>query len=157
MLKVLVSACLLGEPVRFDAGHKFSSHPLLRRWEKEGRLVSVCPEMLGGLGTPRPPAEIFGSEVVTVQGEVVTSAFQRGAHIAAETAASHRVAIAILKSRSPSCGSGKVYDGTFSGTLVDGDGVTTALLRSHGIAVFDEQHLEDAAEYLATLERGAGC
>ena len=159
MFKVVVSACLLGAAVRHDGRDKKSNHPVLQRWLEEGRVVSACPEMLGGLGTPRPPAEIVHSSgvrrVVTNAGRDVTRAFERGAEAVAAEAAVHEVRLAILKSGSPSCGSSFVYDGTFSGIRVPGEGVTTALLRERGIAVFSEEELDAADAYLESLSRGA--
>lgn len=122
--------------------------------------MPVCPEMLGGLGTPRAPAEIIhdrGSRrVVTAAGEDVTSAFEIGAGAAADESRMHGARVAVLKSGSPSCGTSFVYDGTFSQTPVAGEGVTTAALRSLGVIVFSEQELEAAADHLALLERNAG-
>lgn len=156
-MKVVVSSCLLGAPVRYDAGHKKSDHAVLQRWIDEGRVVAACPEMLGGLGTPRPPAEIVrGSEprrVVTAGGRDVTREFEAGAHAVAAEVDAHGVRVAILKSGSPSCGSSFVYDGTFSRTRVPGEGVTTALLRSRGIAVFSEEELDAADEFIRSLEQ----
>ena len=152
MIKVLVSSCLLGAKVRYDGGDKKSGHPILERWLEEGRIVSVCPEMLGGLGTPRPPAEIVNGRVLTRDGEDVTAQFEAGARLAAEAAAADEVRVAILKSASPSCGSGFVYDGTFTRTRVPGDGVAAALLRSRGLMVFSEEELDAAAEWVAGLE-----
>ena len=152
MIRVVVSACLLGSPVRYNAQDKKSDHPVLERWVKEGRVVSVCPEMLGGLGTPRPPAEIRNGRVFTNQGHDVTAQFEDGARAAADQATANAVRVAILKSNSPSCGSGYVYDGTFTSTRVPGDGVTTALLRARGIMVFSEDELDAADEYIKGLE-----
>ena len=154
MIKVLVSACLLGSPVRYDGGDKKSGHRVLQKWMDEGRLVSVCPEMLGGLGTPRPPAELLASRrVVTPAGDDVTAAFELGALAAAEQGALHGVRVAVLKENSPSCGSSFVYDGTFSHTRLAGEGVTTALLRSRGVTVFSDEELDAAEAYVASLER----
>jgi uncharacterized protein YbbK (DUF523 family) len=152
MIKVVVSACLLGSPVRYNGRDKKSSHPVLQRWMDEGRVVSVCPEMLGGLGTPRPPAEIKGDRVMTNEGRDVTAAFEKGARDAAQQASTNAVRVAILKEGSPSCGSSYVYDGTFTSTRLPGAGVTTALLRERGIAVFSEEQLDAADEYVAALE-----
>ena len=115
-------------------------------------LVPVCPEQLGGLSTPRPPAEIVGGDgadvldgsasVITVDGEDKTSEFLGGAHQTLEIAKSHNAAHAVLKSKSPSCGCGQIYDGTFSGKLGAGDGVTAVLLRRHGISVMTEADIE---------------
>lgn len=156
MIKILVSACLLGSPVRHDARDKKCDHAVLQRWIDEGRVVSVCPEMLGGLGTPRPPSEIThvdgARRVFTNQGRDVTREFEAGAVAAAEEGARHEVRVAILKSNSPSCGSGVVYDGTFTSTKVVGDGMTTALLRARGVTVFSEEELEVADAFVRSLE-----
>ena len=154
---MIVSSCLLGSPVRPDGGDKKFDHPVLRRWLDEGRIISACPEMLGGLPTPRPPAEIITGDgprrVVTLEGHDVTEAFENGARAVAALASADRIRVAILKEGSPSCGSSLVYDGTFSGIKVHGQGVTAALLRSQGIAVFSEQEIDAADEYIGTLER----
>lgn len=152
MIKVLVSSCLLGAKVRWDGGDKESSHPTLQRWLDEGRIVTACPEMLGGLGTPRPPAEITNGRVFTPAGDDVTAQFEQGARLAAEEAAVNGVRVAILKANSPSCGSGFVYDGTFTRTRVPGDGVTTALLRGSGLMIFSEEEIDAAEAYIAQLE-----
>ena len=164
MEKVLISACLLGERVRYD-GRGFAVSGWLERWTREGRVVPLCPEVAGGLPVPRPPAEIergAGSDVLagnarlaTREGVDVTAHFLAGATIALQTARREGIRVAVLKARSPSCGSGRIYDGTFSGTLRDGDGTTAALLRANGVAVFDESQLEEAAAHLAGLERGS--
>lgn len=148
MKKVLVSACLLGERVRFDGQAKTQHHPVLERWLAEGRVVRVCPEVAGGLPVPRPPAERVGDAVVTKRGVDVTEHFERGAQEALRLARAHDIHVAVLKSGSPSCGSGFIYDGTFTKTRVDGDGVTTALLQSHGIRVFSELDWDGAAAAL---------
>jgi uncharacterized protein YbbK (DUF523 family) len=162
--RILVSACLLGAKVRYHGGDASSSHPTLRRWWEEGRLVPVCPEVDGGLPTPRPAAEIAGSgggatviallaPVRTASGADVTGAFVTGARRALETAQQQGIRLAILKDGSPSCGSSFVYDGSFSGRRVTGVGVTTALLRANGVQVFSETEI-DAAE--AWLEESRG-
>jgi uncharacterized protein YbbK (DUF523 family) len=154
--KILVSACLLGAAVRYNGKDKKSDHPILQRWIDEERVVSACPEVLGGLGTPRPPAEIVQiaglRRVQANDGRDVTREFDAGAAAALEQARRAGARVAVLKARSPSCGSGEVYDGTFTSTPVPGDGIATALLRSHGIRVFSENEFEAAAEYVATLE-----
>ncbi len=158
MVKVVVSACLLGAPVRYNGAHKQSHHPVLQRWIDEGRVISVCPEVLGGLGTPRPPAEIICvgdvRRVRTSEGRDVTVQFENGAGESLRQAAHAGARIAILKDGSPSCGSSYVYDGTFTGTRVAGEGVAASLMRARGIRVFSENELDAAAEDLASLERG---
>lgn len=143
---VLVSACLAGRACRFDASAGHDDE--VARLVAEGRAVLVCPEVEGGLGTPRPPAEIVGGDghdvlagrarVVTVDGEDVTEPYLEGARRALQTARSAGATRAILKSRSPSCGRGAVYDGSFTLTLREGDGVTAALLEREGIEVVTE-------------------
>ncbi len=146
--KVLVSACLLGERVRFDGREKGSSHAVLARWLAEGRVVRVCPEVEGGLAVPRPPAEQRAGRVVTDTGVDVTAEFERGAAAALALVKAHGISVAVMKEGSPSCGSGFIYDGTFSRTRVPGgEGETVKLLRAHGVQVFSELQwdLADAA------------
>jgi len=149
--RVLVSACLLGAEVRHHGGAATVEHPILRRWREEGRIVGVCPEVAGGLPSPRPPAEIRGLRVITSAGRDVTSEFETGARAAWRVARDLGIQVAVLKSRSPSCGTGRVYDGTFSGRLVEGDGIAAAVLRREGVQVFDESQLEDADAALSAL------
>jgi|RhiMetdeSRZDD1v2_1073273.scaffolds.fasta_scaffold856194_1 uncharacterized protein YbbK (DUF523 family) len=164
MQKILVSACLLGAKVRYHGGDAASDHPILRRWLEEGRLVVVCPERDGGLPTPRPPSEIVGPRagagvierlaVVRTSTNIdVTEAFRRGAEIALDAVRQHRIRMAVLKDGSPSCGRSFVYDGTFSGARTGGLGVTSALLESHGVRVFDERSIDEASVFLEQLER----
>jgi len=157
MQKILVSACLLGEKVRYDGGDCRQSG-LLAQWQDEGLLIPICPEVAGGLPTPRPPAEIVsgcGNSILCgdgcVQrenGEAVTDAFVDGAERALALCMQHQISFAILKEGSPSCGSSRVNDGTFSGTKIQGEGVTAALLRRHGIIVFSESEVEQLAARL---------
>jgi uncharacterized protein YbbK (DUF523 family) len=163
VIRVLVSACLLGERVRYNGAAATAQHPVLEAWLTEGRVVPFCPEIAGGLGVPRPAAEIQEAggaavldgtaRVVTRAGADVTPAFLDGARQALETALAHGARLAVLKDGSPSCGSGFVYDGSFSGQHRADAGVTTALLEREGIRVFSEARLEEAAEYLGALER----
>jgi uncharacterized protein YbbK (DUF523 family) len=159
-VKVLVSACLLGAPVRYNGKDKKTNHPVLQRWIDEGRVVSVCPEVLGGLGTPRPPAEIVQigglRRVHANDGRDVSAEFERGASEALDQARRHGARVAILKEGSPSCGTSYVYDGTFTSTPVNGMGVTADLLRGHGIRLFSEQELDAAGRFVAELERPSG-
>ncbi|MFZ5956687.1 DUF523 domain-containing protein [Pseudomonas knackmussii] len=163
MQKILVSRCLLGHRVRYDGG-SHGPFDLLERWQAQGRVVALCPEVAGGLPTPRPPAEIAGGQggrvldglvqVVTVEGEDVTDAFVRGAERAVELVHSHGIRLAVLKARSPSCGNRENYDGSFSGRRVEGEGVTAAALKRMGVLVFSEEELDAAAVCLAGLEAG---
>ena len=143
MDKLLVSACLLGTPCRYDGKSKADARvlALAERYE----LIPVCPEQLGGLPTPRDASERQGSRVVMRSGRDVTDAYARGAQQALALAQRFGCTAALLKQRSPSCGHGEIYDGTFTGTRVAGDGVTAALLGAHGIRVYGE---DDIAELL---------
>jgi uncharacterized protein YbbK (DUF523 family) len=166
MHRILVSACLMGRPVRFDGRAKTSDDELLAAWREEGRLVPFCPEVAGGLPVPRPPAEIEGgiggsavifgaARVLTADGTDVTKPFLAGAQGALDRARELGIRIAILKEGSPSCGSLRIHDGTFRGNTVPGRGVTASLLEANGIAVFGEDRIPDAAERLRELERAA--
>ena len=135
---LLVSACLVGVNCKYSGGNNALPPELLAALEEKYRLVPICPERDGGLPTPRLPSERRGELVVNRAGEDVTEAFRRGAQFALETARREGCRLALLKERSPSCGSGEIYDGSFSGTLIPGDGVAAALLKEHGIAVFGE-------------------
>jgi uncharacterized protein YbbK (DUF523 family) len=134
---ILVSACLAGEPCRYN-GLGFLC-PAVASLLAAGQALAVCPELLGGLPTPRPPAEIVAGRVVTVAGEDVTAAYQAGAQLALQLARQAGCRSAILKARSPSCGCGQIYDGSFSGRLIVGDGVFAALLKMAGIMVRTEE------------------
>ena len=159
---ILISSCLLGQPVRYDGKGALCQHPLIARWQAEQRLLSVCPETSGGLPTPRPSAEIDGGQgeqvlrgttsVLSIDQQDFSREFISGAKITLEKCQRHHIKMAILKARSPSCGSQSTYSGDFSGQLVSGQGVTTALLESHGIKVFDEEMLLQAESYLEQLE-----
>lgn len=161
MQKILVSRCLLGQRVRYDGG-AHGPFSLLEHWQQEGRVVPVCPEVAGGLPTPRVPAEIRGGQgaqvldgllaVMTVDGEDVTAAFVDGAEQALALVAQHGIRLALLKARSPSCGNRENYDGSFSGTKVAGEGVTAAALRRAGVQVFNEEELPAAEAALRELE-----
>lgn len=135
----IVSACLTGVRCRYDG--KVKPCRKVVALVRQGKAIPVCPEQLGGLSTPRPPAEQKERKVFTKEGKDVTKAFKSGAKEGLKIAKLVGCKVAILKSKSPSCGSGKVYDGTFSGTLIDGDGVFVALLKKNGIKVLTEEGL----------------
>lgn len=146
-MKLLVSACLLGNPCRYDGASK--PREAVRALEERGFcLVPVCPEELGGLPTPRPPAELQGERVINREGRDVTAEYQAGARAAMEAYVRENCDAAVLKERSPSCGSGWVYDGTFSGRAVPGQGVTVRLLRERGIRVYSEEEIHRLLEEL---------
>lgn len=138
-MNLLVSACLLGIPCRYDGAEK--EYDGIRELMKHHVLIPVCPEQLGGLATPRLPAERVGNQVVNREGEDVTADFLKGAELALRLAKLYDCKYAILKQRSPSCGSGQIYDGSFSGRLTEGDGMTAELLKKHGIQVIGENDL----------------
>jgi len=150
MKKILVSACFLGEKVRYDGKHKALSHSIIQKWQSEGRLISICPEVAGGLPVPRPAAEIsnLNGKVITSQNLDVSVAFQHGADIALKICKKHDIHYALLKESSPSCGSNTVYDGSFSGKKILGEGKTTELLRQHGIKVYSELTIKDLIEVI---------
>lgn len=161
MEKILVSRCLLGHLVRYDGG-AHGPFGLLERWQQEERIVPLCPEVAGGLPTPRAAAEIAGGQgaqvldghlpVLTLDGEDVTAAFVEGAEQALALVAKHGIRLALLKARSPSCGNRENYDGSFTGTRVAGEGVTAAALRRAGVRVFSEEELPAAEAALRELE-----
>ncbi len=155
MEKILVSACLLGELVRYDAQSKKLEEEIISNWQKEDRIISVCPEVIGGLAVPRHPAEIISTNqdihVKNSQGKDVTDAFKKGANTALKLVKRHHIKIAILKEGSPSCGSSYIYDGTFTGSQISGEGLTTSLLREHGVLVFSEHQIDAANNALKKL------
>ena len=138
--RVLISACLAGVPCRYDA--KPQAITGLDRLAERCALIPVCPEQLGGLPTPRTPAEKRGGRVLDRNGRDVTRAFESGATQAVRIAKLCGADLALLKSRSPSCGRGLIYDGSFSGRLVPGDGVTAKSLLSIGLPVYTEEELD---------------
>ncbi|HAA90140.1 MAG: hypothetical protein XD63_1131 [Thermoanaerobacterales bacterium 50_218] len=151
MKKILVSACLTGEPCAYDG--RARTCEAIFQLASENRIIPVCPECLGGLPIPRPPAEIVNgsgedvlsgrAHVINREGEDVTAAFVKGARLALEIAKREGIQVAILKARSPSCGYRQIYDGTFSGKLRPGHGVTVALLLEAGISIYTENEVGD--------------
>ena len=140
-MNVLVSACLMGFRCRYDGGaQRLDCLDALR---ERHVLVPVCPEVMGGLPTPREPSEIRSGRVVTRDGRDVTEAFARGAREAEKIALACGCRCALLKERSPSCGLGRVYDGTFTGTLMRGDGLCARLLSQRGLRVLGESQAEE--------------
>lgn len=147
---ILVSACLLGTRCRYNGGHCLRPQVVELVWRKG--VIPICPEQLGGLATPRPPAEIVGGDgrdvlegrarVLTDEGVDVTDRFIAGARECLELARRLGVTRAVLKARSPSCGVGQIYDGSFGRNLRPGDGVTAALLRSAGLEVTGDEEME---------------
>jgi uncharacterized protein YbbK (DUF523 family) len=140
-MRILISACLLGVCCRYDGASK--SYPGIAELAKEHTLVPVCPEQLGGLPTPRPPSERQGDRVVSVNGTDVTEQYRRGAEETLKLFELLACDAAVLKEKSPSCGKDVIYDGSFSETLTEGDGVAAELLRNHGIAVYGESQIKE--------------
>ena len=135
-MNVLISACLLGVPCRYDGKSKKCIDKI------DGvNFIPFCPESAGGLGTPRAPAEIIGDRVINKEGKDVTAEYLKGSVSALETALKYDCKIAVLKDRSPSCGTSGVYDGSFSGTVRDGMGITAKLLSDNRIAVIGENQI----------------
>ncbi|MDD6021449.1 MAG: DUF523 domain-containing protein [Acutalibacteraceae bacterium] len=132
-----VSACLCGKHCRYDG--KTKCVPEIKKLYDEGKALLICPEVMGGMPTPRAPSEIVGQRVMSINGEDNTAYFRKGAEEALKLCLKYGVKKAILKQNSPSCGSRQVYDGTFSGTLTDGMGVAAKLLSDHGIEVLGEK------------------
>nr|WKF59192.1 hypothetical protein HUO10_003701 [Paraburkholderia busanensis] len=160
MLKILVSACLAGYPVRYNGAAKPTRDAWLARWRAEGRLVTVCPEVAAGFPTPRPPAEIQlhrgGADVLAGRATIldntgadVTALFIAGARHALERALAENCRYALLADGSPSCGSTFIHDGSFSGRTHPAAGVSVALLQQHGIRVFADSQIDELAAEIA--------
>lgn len=138
-MKIMVSACLLGENCKYNGGNNLSEKVL--KYVNGHEVISVCPEVLGGLPTPRVPAEIVNEVVTTKDGRSVDKEFRNGARIALEIAKKNQVDQVILQSRSPSCGPKQIYDGSFSGRKIDGQGVFAKLLTENGFSIMDVEEL----------------
>ena len=157
--KILASACLLGENVRFDGKILKITDERIFKWAKEKRFVPICPETMSGLLVPRVPCEIepgkTAQDVLEGKGKILgqdgrdyTEDYLFGAQASVNLAKRHHVRVAILKQRSPSCGTHQVYDGYFSSNLVDGTGITALLLQQSGVKVFDETQLDEVEALL---------
>ena len=140
-MRLLVSACLLGAACRYDGRSK--PIPGIAELAKRHELIPVCPEQLGGLPTPRAPSERQGKRVIMADGTDVTGQYRRGAEEALRLCRRLGCEAAVLKERSPSCGKDRIYDGTFTGTLTDGWGVTAELLRQNGVPVYGESEVAE--------------
>lgn len=140
MKAILVSRCLFGEPCRYDGASR--PCPAVEALRERYEPIPICPECDGGLPVPRVPCERRGDRVVSKDGRDMTAPYRLGAEQALERAKETGAKIAVLKSNSPSCGVGRIYDGSFSGKLTDGDGVTAELLKSAGIELYTENDIE---------------
>lgn len=145
--KILVSACLIGEICRYDKKDLKNSSVL--KLTKYYDLIPICPEISGGLKTPRRPSEIQGDKVVTDKGRDVTDNYHDGAYWASQIVRMYHIRLAIMKEKSPSCGVHSIYDGTFTGKLIEGSGITSRKLKSMGVKVINE---DEAKELLTKLE-----
>lgn len=162
MQKILVSACLLGEKVRYDGKNNLLINDCLDHWITQDRVISFCPEVAGGMTIPRKAAEIYGGDghdvlagtatVIDNSGKNVTDQFKSGAQQALAKCRRYDIKLAIMAMRSPSCGNAVIYDGTFNGILQNGAGVTAALLTQHDIRVFNQTELNEAIKYLKVLD-----
>ncbi|XQW85042.1 DUF523 domain-containing protein [Thalassotalea piscium] len=150
MKKLLVSACLLGEKVRYDGNCQRQQDARLSAWCVQGLVLSMCPEVAGGLPVPRAPAEIQSDErIITKQGLDVTGEFLQGAEKALFLCKKYKIKYALLKESSPSCGSHTIYDGSFSNTKKRGMGLTAKLLTVNNIQVFSENQLDELSLLLS--------
>ena len=145
-MKIMVSACLLGNNVKYDGTNNKKDD--LINFLKDFEVISVCPECLGGLSIPRSPSEIVGERVINKEGLDVTNEFILGANKTLAIAKENNIKIAILKKNSPSCGSNYIYDGTFSHSLIPGDGITSKLLKENDILVFNEDNYLTIKDYI---------
>ena len=138
-MRIMVSACLMGENCKYNGGNNLSEKVL--NYVKGHEVITVCPEVMGGLPTPRVPAEIVNGIVTNKDGIEVDTEFRKGAEIALKIAKENQVDLVILQSRSPSCGSKQIYDGSFSGKKIDGQGVFAKMLMENGFQVVDVENL----------------
>lgn len=136
---ILVSACLLGTNCKYNG--KNNKNDKVLEYIKDKYVIPICPEVFGGLSIPRIPSEINGNKVINKEGEDVTKYFMDGAYKTLDIAKSLNIKKAILKQKSPSCGSGKIYDGTFSNNIIVGDGITAKLLKENNIEIITEEDL----------------
>lgn len=140
-MKVGVSACLVGKNTKYDGGNNYNKYVL--EYLKDKEVVLICPEVFGGLPTPRIPSEQINDKVINSNNEDVTKQFVDGANEALKRLQQQNVNVVILKERSPSCGYKKVYDGTFSKTIIDGNGVFAKLAIENGFIIYTESDIED--------------
>ncbi len=137
--KLLISACLVGENCKYNGGNNLLQQ--IKALKEKYELIPVCPEQLGGLSTPREPSEISKGRVMNKANEDVTDAFQKGANKTLEIAKGNNCFACLLKERSPSCGVNEIYDGSFSGKVISGSGITALLLSKRGLSVFSEEEI----------------
>jgi len=148
-MKILISACLLGENVKYDGtNNSIVENPFIKKLLNLDMLIPICPEVEGGLQTPRVPVEIIDNKAISKIGDDKTIFFRKGAQKTLDLCKKNDIKYAILKSRSPSCGSSQIYDGTFSHTLISGDGICAKLLKQNGIGIFTEKNIKELENFL---------
>ena len=135
--KILVSACLMGVNCKYNGGNNYNEKVM--EYLKDKEIIPICPEIMGGLPTPRIPSEIINNKVINKDGIDVTENYKKGAEETLELAKRLGVTKALLKAKSPSCGYKKIYDGTFQDVLIDGNGITAALLLENGFEILTEK------------------
>ena len=152
-IKVLISACLLGDNVKYSGGNNLTLELVTLLEKYNVKIVKICPECFAGLPIPRVPSEIRGDKVFSKDGWDITEEFLSGAEKTYQIAKRKRVDFAILKERSPSCGSSYIYDGSFSGKVIEGQGLTAKKLSKENIIIFSEENLEEIEKYLQVLNK----
>ena len=152
-IKVLISACLLGDNVKYSGGNNLTPELVTLLEKYNVKIVKICPECFAGLPIPRVPSEIRGDKVFSKDGWDITEEFLSGAEKTYQIAKRKQVDFAILKERSPSCGSSFIYDGSFSGKVIEGQGLTAKKLSRENIIIFSEENLEEIEKYLEELNK----
>ncbi|ASS38754.1 DUF523 domain-containing protein [Fusobacterium sp. oral taxon 203] len=152
-IKVLISACLLGDNVKYSGGNNLTPELVTLLEKYNVKIVKICPECFAGLPIPRVPSEIRGDKVYGKDGRDITKEFLVGAEKTYQVAKNKEIDFAILKERSPSCGNSYIYDGSFSGKVIQGQGLTTRKLNEENIVIFSEENLEEIEKYLQVLNK----
>lgn len=147
-LPLIISSCLLGNNTKYNGKNNYNQS--VESLKEFFDFIVICPEVEGGLSIPRDPAEIIGNKVITNKGKDVTKNYNNGAKHALDKALKYKAKYALLKAKSPSCGKDYIYDGTFSGNLIKGDGVTVSILKKNGIKVFTENEIELLLKEIST-------
>ena len=152
-IKVLISACLLGDNVKYSGGNNLTPELVTLLEKYNVKIVKICPECFAGLPIPRVPSEIRGDKVYGKDGRDITKEFLVGAEKTYQVAKNKEIDVAILKERSPSCGNSYIYDGSFSGKVIQGQGLTVRKLNEENIVIFSEENLEEIEKYLQVLNK----
>ncbi|WP_314347442.1 DUF523 domain-containing protein [Fusobacterium massiliense] len=151
-IKVLISACLTGDNVKYSGGNNLTPKLLELLKKYDAKIVKICPECFAKLPIPRVPSEIREDKVYSKDGRDITEEFFNGAEKTLQVAIKNNIDFAILKERSPSCGNTHIYDGSFSGKVIEGQGVTAKTLSKNEIKIFSEENLNEIEEYLKSLD-----